>query len=129
MKTGVIETRVARVRLEEDGIVRVVAIANRGEVMFNDAVEILAAHVKVTGGKKLPALIDMRQTGSVSREARQHLAGEEMTSVTSALALLTSSFLSKMVGNLYTGINNPGVPLKLFTSEVKAIEWLKGFLE
>jgi hypothetical protein len=43
----------------------------------------------------------------------------------SVLALLVeSSFLGRMIGNVYLRVARPGIPTQLFTDESRALEWL-----
>lgn len=95
------------------------------EVELADAAENVAATARLTGGRALPALIDLRAVRAQSAEARAYLAGPEATRVANAVALLIESPLSRMVGNFYLGFNRPEVPTRLFTSEGEALAWLE----
>ena len=44
-----------------------------------------------------------------------------------ATALLTSSPVSKTIGNFFMGLNKPLSPTRLFTNSDKAIQWLHTF--
>ncbi len=94
------------------------------EVELADAVENVAATARLTGGRAMPALIDLRALRAQSAEARAYLAGPEATQVANAVALLISSPLSRMLGNFYLGFNRPEVPTRLFTAEGEARTWL-----
>ncbi|MFO0626628.1 MAG: hypothetical protein U0325_13520 [Polyangiales bacterium] len=98
------------------------------EVALPDAVENVAATARLTGGRTLPALIDLRALRAQSAEARAYLAGPEATRVANAVALLIGSPLSCMVGNFYLGFNRPEVPTRLFTSHDEALAWLEQHL-
>ncbi len=65
----------------------------------------------------------------MTRDARVYFAGSESKKVHSAAALLAQSPLSKVLGNLFLGLNKPLFPTRLFTSEKDAIEWLKGYID
>jgi len=126
MENEVIETRTARIWLGEDGIIRTVFLTN-SELTLEDAKEIDTVTSGMTDGKEYPFLIDLRKIKSVAREVRNY--GSEMKTRRNASALLISSPLSRVLGNLYLGINKPIHPVKLFVSEDEAIKWLKGFME
>ena len=96
---------------------------------LDDAKENVALTLKVTGGRRVPALIDLRLVRSQSSDARAYFAGPETRRVCTAVALLVKSPLSRMIGNFYLGFNRPDVPTKLFDDEEAAAEWLLGFLE
>jgi hypothetical protein len=120
------ETRTSRVRIDEEGIVRVVVKPN-AEITLEDAKANVEAAVKISGGKKMSVLVDMRPLRSMTREARQHMAGEATAKIAKAQALLVDTGLSKIIGNFLLGLNKPPYPTKMFTSDTEAVEWLRGF--
>jgi len=127
MENEIIETRTAKIWLGEDSIFRLI-YSPKVEVKLDDAREITAAQYKLLKGKKLPLLADTREMKSIDREARQHFKSEEIPKTTSAVALLVSSPVSRVIGSFFLGINKPLHPVKLFTSEAEAIKWLKEFI-
>ena len=122
-----VEVRTQTLWLEDDGIVRVKMKPNV-QFSLQDAQATIRAISSVCGGKRCPALVDMRGLVSMDREARRYFAGEETAKVESAAALLIESPLSKAIGNFFMGLNKPIVPTRLFTSEAEALAWLKGFV-
>ena len=128
MKNEVIETKGARLWLDEEGIFHSETLPG-AEISLELAGEHLDLHVKITGGKKTPVLSDIRTIKSITREARLHLSGEEAEKIHLCIALLISSNVSKVIGNFFLGLNKPNFPTRLFTSEEKAMEWLKGFIK
>jgi len=117
-------TRTARIAV--DGIIRAVFFPG-AEVGLADAVENIALTGRLTQGRRLPAMIDLRAVRSQSADARAYLAGPDADAVSSAVALVVSSPLSRMVGNFYLGFNRPNVPTRLFNDEVAAVAWLRDF--
>ena len=65
---------------------------------------------------------DIRQLKSVCQQSRKHLANH---SVAKASAILVSSGLSTMLGNIFLKFNKPNFPTKLFTSKEKAMAWIE----
>lgn len=114
--------------LWKDGILIVGQFLPGAEVVLEDAVENVAVTARLTGGKAVPVLVDLRRVRSQSAEARAYLAGEEATRVSCAVALVIQSPLSRVVGNFYLGFNRPAVPTRLFTSVSEARTWLSGLL-
>jgi hypothetical protein len=123
----VIETRTSRMWLGEDGIGRVVLKPGVEETL-EDVKEIIKAGLKHTKGVKILAINDIRNAKSITREAREFYAGKETAKLLTAIALLVGSPVSRSLGNFYISVNRPICPTRLFTSEQKAIKWLKGFL-
>ncbi len=79
-------------------------------------------------GKEMTrVLIDMRQTTRITREARQHYAGERTASIQRATALLVSSPLSATIANFFMGLNKPLCPTRMFTKIDEAIAWLQSY--
>jgi len=94
------------------------------EVALEDARANIEVTAQLTEGKPLPVLVDLREIRSQSAEARSLFAGPEGRAVSSAVALLISSPLSRVMGNFYLGFNRPLTPTRLFTSEAEAEAWL-----
>ena len=113
--------------LTYDSIVRGVFL-DGAEVVYEDAVENVAATARLTGGRRAPVLVDLRKCRSQSAEARAYLAGPHANEVTLALALVMENPLSRMLGNFFMGFNRPPVPVRLFTKVAAAEAWLRTFL-
>ena len=128
MESGVIKTPISKMWLNEDGIIH--EKVNAGSIIeLNDAMEEIAAYSALCHDMKRPLFVDIREAKSVSGEARSHLAGEDGAKAISATALLIDSPLSRIMGNFFLGFNKPSYPVKLFSSERRALKWLRGFLE
>ena len=84
------------------------------------------ARIRDALGKKMTrVLVDMRETTRISREARNHYAGERTASIQRATALLVASPLSATIANFFIGLNKPQSPTRMFTNEDQAIAWLR----
>ena len=128
MKNEVIETRTAEIWLDQDGIIHYKVLPGV-EVTIDDTREYVKIQCGLTKNKKVLNLTDLREVKSITHEAREYLSGEEVERITAACALLIGSPVSKVIGNFFLGINKPPYPIKIFTTEEKAAEWLKGFSE
>lgn len=120
------ETRTAIIELRDDGIL-MVSMKKGSAVTIEDAEENHLASARVAGDARLLVLVDVRPAVSITREARIYFADENVRSNTVAQALIIDSGVSKVIGNFFIGLNKPKFPVKLFTSEDKAVDWLKGF--
>jgi hypothetical protein len=132
MENDVIETQAAKIWLEEDGIVWTMILPivfPDDKLTIADARNIIEGASKLTNGKKTPMLVESSYARPMNSEAKEFLTGMEAANVVSALAMITSSSLNKLLRNVLLGINKPSYPVKLFTSEAEAINWLKRFLE
>ena len=125
---GVIVTRVSRIWLGGDGILRVVNHPG-AEFTLEDAVEGHEATMKITGGRRVSILVDISRTASITREARSYYAGKDMKKTILARGLIVGSPLSRIIGSFFLALHRPADPTRLFTSGSEALEWLKRFIE
>ena len=82
---------------------------------------------KITGGKKVCLLSDSTDSTPVNKEMRDYLA-EVIPDIVIAIAVISRSALGKMVANLFFSIKKQPYPVKMFTDETEAKEWLKQYL-
>ena len=106
MEKEVIETRTSKIWLGEDGIVRNI-IVPQAEVTLNDAKEYIDIQLKITRNKRSPTFIDLRKIKSADRKARNHYSSNESKAINSAIGMLIDSSISRVIGYLFIGINNP----------------------
>ena len=123
----VINTRIAKIWLGDDGIIRMNSLPDSRETL-EDAKAFSSAIKKISPEKKYPALADIRNIKSSSRQARAHYAaiGRELGP---ACAILVGSPLTSVLGNFFLKIDKPNIPVKIFNSEKDAILWLEGFVK
>lgn len=120
--SNVIETRTFYTWMGEDGIARTQVKPN-AEVNLADAKENSLVVNQLKAEEKFPLIVDTRRIKSISKEARDYFSLRGRESKTFAFAILIDSPLSMIIGNFFMGLNKPRVPVKLFTSEEKAISW------
>jgi hypothetical protein len=119
------ETRACRFELDQRGFVR--ATMREGlEMDLADAQEALRATARFCDGGPIPVLVDSRGIKFQTKDAREHFVSEEAEGITSAVALLVGSPVSRMIGNFFIRRNGPRIPTQLFTEEDEAVEWLVG---
>ena len=123
--SGVITHPKFRIWLRPDGIVQLVW-APRTTVLLEDATAALEATAQLTGGRLRPLLVDMRDTGPQDRLARAEWTSR--TDLSSAVALIVGTPLSRMMGNLFIRMNKPPFPARLFDNEASALAWLQAFV-
>ncbi len=81
---------------------------------------------QLTGGRRSPLLVDMRDTGPQDRRTRAEWTSR--SGLQSAVALIVGTPLSRMLGNLLLNVNKPKFPVRLFDKEASAVAWLLGFV-
>lgn len=108
--------------LNEDGIViTITTVPYQG---LAEARENMEYNRKVAAGIPRPLLADMSRVRSISKEAREEYVKEIDDPFVTAVALITRSSVSRMIGNIFIGLNNTTVPTRLFNDPDKAREWL-----
>jgi hypothetical protein len=118
---------ISSVALRSDGVM-VARIKANEEIDVKHVIEIVNAMEQMGAGRKFPLLIIVGEYTLPSAEARNYIATAESDPFASAEAYVIQSLSQKLVGNVYLSLNKPARPTKLFTSEEKAVEWLKTFL-
>ena len=121
--TRVITHSKFRMWLRPDGIVEVVW-APRSTARLEDARAALDAMAELTGGRRSPLLVDMRDTGAQDGPTRAAWASR--ADLVSATALIVDTPLSRIAGNLFINMSRPATPTRLFDSKDSALAWLRG---
>ena len=67
-------------------------------------------------------LVDIRQTASIDRPARELFKDSETHS---GCALLAGSAATRMMGNFFLTLNRGPIPIRMSTSEADAVDWLQ----
>jgi hypothetical protein len=119
-----VETPTFRVTLGEDGILRLVLLSGEA-VTLELAMQQIDAIVRVSGGRPLPMLTDIRLATSIDHAAR--VAFQEHDAV-SASAILVASPKARIMANIFANFSRAKFPSKVFTSPEEAIAWLQRFL-
>lgn len=122
-----VKTKTAKMCIE-DGILHCKLLPN-SEINLVDAKEIVNQTLKLCHGKNIPILGDLSEAKYISIESRKYLSGQEANKAASSLAIIANTMVGKIIGNFLIGLNKPSYPVKLFTSEEKALDWLKQFME
>jgi hypothetical protein len=110
----------------EAGIVYFVYKPN-SVVSLEAARKIVEDRVRFQKQQDFPIYCDIRGMKSADKEARNYLA-KEGSSYARAVAVVVDSPMSKIIGNIYLGLNKPITPSRLFTDQKDAIEYLKQFV-
>lgn len=88
---------------------------------------IVAARLKFTEGKTVPAVIFNQGVISMDKAARDFLASPDGTKGIKAAAMMLDSAFSSFLGNFYLSVNKPPMPVRIFTNTNAAIKWLEKY--
>lgn len=94
-------------------------------------VENISANValvkSITNNKRVPLLIYLSNSPVPDKEARK-FAAEQIPLIYSAMAMVSKPGLSKFIMNILFALKPPPIPIKSFTDDKEAKEWLKKYL-
>lgn len=113
-------------QLGDDGILRV-KIREECFVNIEDIRLFYEAYERLTGEVPVPWLVDATKSYSITREAQEYGAAQSHRRL--GMAVITHSTITRIMLNAYTTMFRPKSPLRVFTDEADAIEWLKQFLK
>lgn len=118
-------TRTARIYRREDGIFLSVEMPV-DRYTAAEAQENMSALVALSGDQPILLIVDIRQGRVLSREARNHFTESQLSQHVRAVALWVGSPTSKVLGNFFISLSRTSIPIKMFTSEQEAADWLNG---
>jgi hypothetical protein len=89
--------------------------------------ENIALVKSITGNKIIPLLICLSNSPVPDKVTRK-FAAEQLPNVYSAMAMVSKPGLSKFIMNILFRLKPPAIPMKSFTDDKQAREWLKQFV-
>ena len=81
----------------------------------------------ITGDKRVPLLIYLSNS-PVPDKATRKFATEQLPVIYSAMAMVSKPGLAKFIMNILFMLKPPPIPMKSFTDDNEAKEWLKKYL-
>jgi len=89
--------------------------------------ENIALVKRITDNKIIPLLIYLSNS-PVPDKATRKFAAEQLPNVYKAMAMVSKPGLSKFIMNILFRLKPPAIPMKSFTDDNEAKEWLTQFL-
>ena len=93
------------------------------------AKEIVKTRIEFTSNLVFPMLLFDEGVKSIDKEARDFFSSKEGIAKLSACAMVLKSVYSTFLGNFLIKITNPPIPVKIFTEEKKAKEWIAQYVK
>jgi len=94
-------------------------------------VENISANValvkKITNNKKVPLLIYLKNSPVPDKETRK-FSTEQLPQIYTAMAMVSKPGLAQLIMKILFKFQIPPIPMKSFTDDEKAREWLRQFL-
>ncbi|QNR84833.1 STAS/SEC14 domain-containing protein [Pedobacter riviphilus] len=82
---------------------------------------------EITGNKKVPLLIYLKNSPVPDKETRK-FSTEQLPQIYTAMAMVSKPGLAQLIMKILFKFQNPPIPIKSFTDDKKAMEWLKQFV-
>lgn len=82
---------------------------------------------QITGGKKVPLLIYLSNSPVPDKETRR-FSTEQLPNVYTAMAMVSKGGLAQFIMNILFKFKPPPIPMKSFSDDQEAKDWLKQFL-
>lgn len=83
---------------------------------------------KITGNKPVPLLIYLSDSPVPDKETRR-FSTEMLPVIYTAMAMVSPPGLSQLIMNILFRFKPPPIPMKSFTNDKEAREWLKQFVK
>jgi len=109
----------------------VYSIPNPGEppVLTNEEIKVEMDKFRaIIGNKKVCLVLESNPKSKPPKKEQRDFIASELSSVTKAMAIITSSPVSRIIANLFFGFKPPTYPVKMFTNETEATDWIKQYL-
>ena len=113
--------------IEDDGILCSISKKEAPELTRQQSITQLEDFKQLTGHRKTCMLLDISNSRPIRREDREFVS-QELEKIVQALAFISKSALGKMVANLFLNLKPPPYPVRMFTDEHEARQWLRQYL-
>ena len=90
--------------------------------------ENIALVKQITDNKKVPLLIYLSNSPIPDKETQQ-FSKEQLPNIYTAMAMVSKPGLAKFIMNILFKFKPPPIPMKSFTDDKEAKEWLKQFVK
>ncbi|HTR80993.1 MAG TPA: STAS/SEC14 domain-containing protein [Bacteroidota bacterium] len=120
----VFEGEIATYWMDENGILN--SLSKDPKRTVQNISENISLVKRITGNKQVPLLIYLCNS-PVPDKATQKFSTEHLSDIYSAMAMVSRPGLAKLIMNLLFAFKPPPIPMKSFSNDREAREWLKQF--
>ncbi|MDF3077238.1 MAG: hypothetical protein K0S09_1127 [Sphingobacteriaceae bacterium] len=82
---------------------------------------------EITGGRRVPLLIYISNSPVPDKAARK-FSTEQLPVIYTAMAMVSEKWLAKLIMNVLFKFQQPPIPMKSFTNDADAKDWLKQYV-
>ena len=98
------------------------------ELSREDALREMEKFKELLGHKKVCMVLETNANSKPPKKEDRDFIAEQLNQITKAMAILASSPLSRMIANLFFGLKPPPYPVKFFSNEKDAKQWIRQYL-
>jgi len=121
----IIEGEIATYWIDDDGIL--VSLSKSIRRTVANITNNVALVKQITDNKRVPLLIYLTNSPVPDKET-QKVSREQLANIYTAMAMISEPGLAQFIMNLLFRFQRPPIPMKNFTDEAEAKEWLKQYL-
>jgi hypothetical protein len=121
----IFEGEIATYWIDDDGIL--VSLSKSPIRTVANIKENVALVKQITNNNKVPLLIYLSNSPIPDKETRK-FSTEQLPNVYTAMAMISEPGLAKLIMNILFNLQRPPIPMRNFTNEEDAKEWLKQYL-
>ena len=122
--TRVLELPSSTIWFDKDGILYSVGKPMQGPRTMDEIMEDMIKVRGFIGDRKVCIIVESNSKSEAPPREHRDAVAEALGSVTKAMAIVSSSPLSRMVANLFFSFKPPAYPMKLFSNPQDARTWL-----
>jgi len=119
------EGEIATYWIDDDGIL--ISLSKNPRRTIASITGNVALVKRITNNKKIPLLIYLSNS-PVPDKATQKFSTEQLPNIYSAMAMISEPGLASFIMSLLFKFQSPPIPMKNFTDDKEAKEWLKQYL-
>jgi hypothetical protein len=82
---------------------------------------------EIIGPGKICMVSEANPQSRPPTKAERDMAAELINPIVEAMAIITTSPVSRMIANLFFGLKPPPYPAKMFSNEHDAVEWIRQY--
>ena len=124
----IIDIRIAKIFKREDGIICVQA-KDDVDITLTDSKESYAAVVALAKGEMVAVLSLTGSGNSITEEVQKDWTAKRDNNIVFAEAVVAKSLAHKLIVNFLVNFYDLGRPMKMFTDEARAVQWLRRKIE
>ena len=122
----IFEGEIATYWLDDDGIL--ISLSKNPRRTVQNITNNVALVKRITNNRRIPLLIYLTNSPIPDKETRRFV-NEQLPNVYSAMAMISKPRLAKFIMNFLFRLKPPPIPMKNFTDEKEAKEWLRQFIK